>query len=119
MVQLMPRSESICQIRIDFLDFELDGGSQIDKPYDRDSVTVMGTGGLSLGVGSLCGFNTGQHLYLPVQGTRWGRGSNRNKRSISKCRNKMAKTTRCIFRGGPANLRIHTQTRSAEFVWGF
>ena len=30
----------------------------------------MGTGGLSLGVGPLCGENSGQHLYLPVQGAR-------------------------------------------------
>jgi len=67
------------------VDFELDGGSAIDKPCDRDSVTVrtpsfvpctliyfevMGTGGLSLGIGPLCGENSGQHLYLPVQGAR-------------------------------------------------
>ena len=71
--------------RIDLVDFELDGGSAIDKPCDRDSVTVrtpsfapcsliyfevMGTGGLSLGIGPLCGENSGQHLYLPVQGAR-------------------------------------------------
>ena len=30
----------------------------------------MGTGGLSLGIGPLCGENSGQHLYLPVQGAR-------------------------------------------------
>ena len=34
-------------------------------------VKVLGTGGLSLGVGTLCGRNTGQHLYLPVQGARY------------------------------------------------
>ena len=27
-------------VRIDLVDFELDGGSQIGKPCDRDSVTV-------------------------------------------------------------------------------
>ena len=56
MVQLVPATDSICQlrcparpsmiiikmtmIRIDLVDFELDGGSKIDKPCDRDSVTV-------------------------------------------------------------------------------
>jgi len=91
MVQLVPATDSVCQLRIDLVDFELDGGSAIDKPCDRDSVTVMGTGGLSLGIGPLCGDNSGQHLYLPVQGAR----------------------------GGPASLRIHTQARGADFSQGY
>jgi hypothetical protein len=92
MVQLVPRSDSVCQLRIDFLDFQLDGGSRIDTPCDRDSMAVMGPGGQSPGVGRLCGGNSGQHLYLAVPGGA---------------------------RGGPATLRVHTQARGAAFTRGF
>jgi hypothetical protein len=56
------------KIRLDFLDFELDSGSAIDKPCDRDSLEIFGGDGASgLGMGRLCGRNTGQHLYIPVR----------------------------------------------------
>ena len=52
--------------RLDFLDFELDGGSAIDRPCDRDSIEVFSSGATNLGMGPLCGRNTDQHLYIPV-----------------------------------------------------
>ena len=32
---------SICQLRLDFLDFEMDRGSEPDKPCDRDSMQII------------------------------------------------------------------------------
>ena len=91
-VQLVPIDENICQIRLDFIEFQTDGGSTIDKQCDRDMFRVTGGGGIDLGVGDLCGKNTGQHLYIPVQGSR----------------------------GGPANIRIITQDRSGgNFSMGY
>ena len=81
MIQLIPCNEDICQIRLDFIEFQLDGGSTIDKPCDRDMFKISGIGGISLGVGDLCGNNKGQHLYIPVDGSV----------------------------GGPANIRIVTR----------
>jgi len=65
MLQIQPRSENICQVRLDFEMFELDAGSENKKPCDRDSLTVGTSGGVN--VGSLCGLNTGRHLYLHLQ----------------------------------------------------
>ena len=39
-VQLVPRDNSICQLRLDFLTFTLDSGSALDTPCDRDRVSV-------------------------------------------------------------------------------
>ena len=93
-IQLVALNEDICQIRLDFLEFEIDGGSVIDKPCDRDMFRVTGSGGMNLGIGDLCGTNTGQHLYIPMQGSR----------------------------GGPANIRIITSDRQSgifndDFKW--
>ena len=69
-VQIVPVNENICQIRLDFLDFELDGGSVIDKQCDRDMFRV--SGGVtqqSQKWGLFCGENSGQHLYVPVMGS--------------------------------------------------
>ena len=52
-IQLVPINENICQIRLDFLEFQTDGGSTIDKQCDRDMFRVSGGGGLDLGVGDL------------------------------------------------------------------
>jgi hypothetical protein len=54
--------------RLDFEDFVMDGGSAPKRPCDRDSMRVTGSTGTSPGVTDLCGFNTGQHLYLPITG---------------------------------------------------
>ena len=91
-IHLVPLDENICQIRLDFLEFQTDGGSAVNKPCDRDMFRVTGGGGAELGIGDLCGKNTGQHLYIPVQGAR----------------------------GGPANIRIITAHRdSGNFSAGF
>ena len=71
-IQLVPRDKNICQIRLDFLEFQTDGGSAIDKPCDRDMFRVTASGGRDLGVGDLCGNNDEQHLYIPVEGSRGG-----------------------------------------------
>ena len=34
------KDNSICQLRLDFESFELDGGSAINKPCDRDVVEI-------------------------------------------------------------------------------
>ena len=39
-VQLVPRDNDICQLRLDFLTFTLDSGSALDMPCDRDRVSV-------------------------------------------------------------------------------
>ena len=91
-IQLVPLNENICQIRLDFQEFQTDGGSAIDKQCDRDMFRVSSGGGLDFGVGDLCGKNTRQHLYVPVQGSR----------------------------GGPANIRIVTAARmNGNFSEGF
>ena len=109
----------------------------------------MGTGGLSLGVGPLCGENSGQHLYLPVQGARLSslnaitilvRDAPRKKlvwKSTFGCFPKnhlfwrvnatltyllnfaSLFSSTSLPRGGPASLRIHTQARGAEFSQGY
>jgi len=59
--------DTICQIRLDFLDFELDGGSADDKPCDRDSMEIFSAGTTELGMNKLCGQNDNQHIYIPVE----------------------------------------------------
>ena len=49
----------------------MDRGSELDKPCDRDSMQVISAAGNSAGgFGTLCGKNTGQHLYIPVNTDR-------------------------------------------------
>ena len=79
--------------RLDFEEFEFDGGSDVDKPCDRDFVEIfsgeiaistlthrkfifgvhvhftdvfLGSAG-NLGNGKLCGNNRNQHLYIPIE----------------------------------------------------
>ena len=54
-------------VRLDFLDFELDGGSAEDKPCDRDSMEIFSAGTSELGMNKLCGKNDEQHIYIPVE----------------------------------------------------
>ena len=35
-IQLVPINENICQIRLDFLEFQTDGGTEMYKHCDRD-----------------------------------------------------------------------------------
>ncbi len=45
----------------------MDPGSALSKPCDRDSFEILSMGSTAeLGVGKLCGDNTGQHLYIPI-----------------------------------------------------
>lgn len=60
------KDDTICQLRLDFTEFQLDGGSAINKPCDRDSMEIFTGSSNDLGNGRLCGLNTGQHLYIPV-----------------------------------------------------
>ena len=38
---ITPKDDSICQLRIDFDAFEMDAGSGVDKPCDRDYLEVF------------------------------------------------------------------------------
>ena len=67
LAQIQPCNENICQIRIDFEDFEMDAGSEPKRPCNRDSVKISSGGGSDLGIGDLCGDNIGQHIYIPVK----------------------------------------------------
>ena len=51
---------SLAHDRLDFLEFEMNSGSEFGKPCDQDSFEILSTGVLDLGVGRLCGRNTGQ-----------------------------------------------------------
>ena len=53
-------SELASSDRLDFLEFEMNSGSEFGKPCDQDSFEILSTGVLDLGVGRLCGRNTGQ-----------------------------------------------------------
>ncbi|TRY61732.1 hypothetical protein TCAL_01774 [Tigriopus californicus] len=57
---------NICQLRLDFEEFDLDSGSSLTSPCDRDSLEILSTGMSDLGMGKLCGNNQDQHLYIPV-----------------------------------------------------
>ena len=52
---------------MDFLDFDMDGGSAEDKPCDRDSMEIFSAGTSELGINKLCGKNENQHIYIPVE----------------------------------------------------
>ena len=60
------KDSTICQLRLDFQEFEMDGGSSVDKPCDRDAVEIFSGSSNGLGNGRLCGKNTEQHLYIPI-----------------------------------------------------
>ena len=87
-VQVEPYNDNVCQIRLDFMDFQSDGGSAVDMPCDTDMFEVSGVGGKDLGIGVLCGMNTYQNLYIHLNGTIGGfptikttrRSSSRNAR---------------------------------------
>ena len=64
------QDSNICQLRLDFLEFEMDGGSSIDKPCDRDAVEIFSGSSNGLGNGRLCGQNTNQHLYIPIDSSQ-------------------------------------------------
>ena len=67
-VKLVKTNNNIHQIRLDFLEFHMSGGSEIDKPCNIDRCTIGGRAGKELRVGALCGNNKGQHLYIPAHG---------------------------------------------------
>jgi hypothetical protein len=59
----IPKQEGICQIRVDFIDFNiLDSNSNGDCP--KDSVTFSGASNLPPEGFTLCGKASGQHLYM-------------------------------------------------------
>ena len=43
------KDDSICQLRIDFDAFEMDAGSAVNKPCDRDNLEVFSGGSAPLG----------------------------------------------------------------------
>jgi len=58
----------VSNFRLDFVDFDLDGGSAVDMPCNHDSLEVIsGDGASNLGMGKLCGKNTGQNIYIPIR----------------------------------------------------
>ena len=65
MIRLIRTNKNIHQIRLDFLDFRMDGGTAIDKPCNRDKFIIGGKGGKILKVGALWGNNKG--LYIPAE----------------------------------------------------
>ena len=65
-VRLEKINANIVQVRLDFLEFMLDGGSQLTSPCDVEKCVIRGSRGNILNVGPLCGDNRGQHLYIPV-----------------------------------------------------
>ncbi|CAL1282275.1 unnamed protein product [Larinioides sclopetarius] len=63
---LRPNKISICQVRLDFLDFSITNPTDGDCLDDR--FRVQGTN-INAPVPTLCGRNTGQHMYLDVDNT--------------------------------------------------
>merc|ERR1711872_1068398 len=61
---LVPINDDICQIRLDFLLFDL--SPQCDN---KGQFRIKDREGKMLPVGDLCGQNMGQHLYIPVENT--------------------------------------------------
>ena len=57
----------IFYVRLDFLEFEMDGGSAEDQPCDRDSMEIFSAGTSELGMNKICGKNENQHIYIPVE----------------------------------------------------
>ena len=65
-ISLVPLNENICQLRLDFLQFDL-GGSALKKPCDTQRFRIKNSQGEQMPFRDLCGRNRGQHLYLPVE----------------------------------------------------
>jgi hypothetical protein len=63
---LVPINENICQIRLDFNHFDLNGGLTSKIPCEMERFRIMSSRGNLMPFGDLCGSNSGQHLYLPV-----------------------------------------------------
>ena len=61
-VMITPNSDDITQIRLDMLDFEMDGGKE-DMPCKDHYVELILPDG-NVNIGKLCGNNEGQHLYI-------------------------------------------------------
>jgi hypothetical protein len=66
MIRLVRTNKNMHHIRLDFLDFRMDGGTGIDKPCTKNKLIISGKGRKILKVGALCGNNKGQHLYIPA-----------------------------------------------------
>lgn len=65
-------AENVCQLRLDFIDFELPvPDKKSGKCPNKNSMTFLADsvplGIFGKGSSSLCGLNSGQHLYIPVQ----------------------------------------------------
>lgn len=62
---MTPASSDVCQLRLDFLDLSL-APPNGDGICNTDAITV--TGGSSF-VPALCGYNSGQHIYVNFDGS--------------------------------------------------
>ncbi|KAF8790785.1 hypothetical protein HNY73_005751 [Argiope bruennichi] len=63
---LRPNKVSICQVRLDFLDFTIANPTDGDCLDDRFSVQGVN---INAPVPTICGHNAGQHMYLDVDNT--------------------------------------------------
>ena len=94
--------------RIDLVDFELDGGSAIDKPCDRDSVTVRTPSFAPCS--QICSWGDGHWWTQPWNwGSMWGK---LRAASVLACAGSQVIfsiliTANKIPRGGPKSLQIH------------
>ncbi|XP_040574513.1 uncharacterized protein [Lepeophtheirus salmonis] len=67
MLSIPIKDTNICQLRLDFIEFDLDPGSQFSSPCDQDYLEIFtNSGSDGLGTGKLCGNNKGQHLYISL-----------------------------------------------------
>ncbi|KAG1680225.1 hypothetical protein GQR58_012519 [Nymphon striatum] len=57
-------SPDVCQIKVDFMTFDIDPPAA--GVCSRDRFQILGAGAANLGIGSLCGVNTDQHIYIDV-----------------------------------------------------
>jgi len=64
-------SENVCQLRLDFIDFELPVPDANGICPNKNAMTFMADsmplGLFGKGSSALCGLNSGQHLYVPVK----------------------------------------------------
>lgn len=63
---ISPASSDICQVRLDFLDLTL-APPNGDGRCNRDALTISGG---SSDVPTLCGTNSGQHVYVNFDGSQ-------------------------------------------------
>ncbi|XP_054166036.1 uncharacterized protein LOC128963546 [Oppia nitens] len=66
-IHRVPGVNKICQIRLDFMDFELIQPNEGN--CDKDQFIVSGHN-LNSPAPTICGFNSGQHMYLDVDGVQ-------------------------------------------------